>query len=263
MKKLIALTALATAGISLAQTTSTTEVSFDKLSILEKTSVDYFVEAQDKIAGNTADGAQGDVEMYNSISLRYRVAENITAQFNPRFTLSDAGDDRFDDHDLRVGLSGNLFSDAFATTIQYIVPTSVNTLNADETDGQIRITQGHAIDIDDMNNIAASVQFRKTFRKNVPAGSEWALLPYLSYTNKKISENITARIDYEGYLPHQEGKDILHVENEADQFNRLLVGADLSNVPGLNSVYPYLTHYPMRTKALDQTGVGVQVFKSF
>ena len=265
MKKIIALSALMTVSGVMAQSTTSTDLDVSKKSLKERISASWFIEAQDKVAGND-EGATQDVEVYNSVSLKFQVTNTLKAYFNPRFTIQDSGDDRFNDHDLRLGLTGNVIGNdlGISTTLEYIVPTTANTLNDDDFDGQVRLSNDKTFKIDDANSLIALIQLRRTFVKNTDGPhSELSILPWLSYTNTKLSEKAAIRVDYEGNIVHNAGKSLNNMTEAGDQDNRILVGADIASIPGLNSVYAYATHYPMRTKALDQTGLGVQIYKAF
>lgn len=268
MRKIIALTTLIAAGSSLAQTTSTTEVSTSKKTLKERIGVSWFAEAQDKMVGNSEEGvdgvsAQKDVEVYNSVSLSYEINEKMKAVFNPRFTISDAGDDRMDDHDLRLRLNGSYINPNIYTSLSFIVPTSANTLNGDTFDGQVRFYNDYTAKIDNVNTITAGADIRKTFTKNTPGDvSLYSILPYVSYVNNSLSEKVGIRVDYEGYLSQNAGKDFNSV-TIVENGDRLLVGANLKDVGPIDSLYPYVTHYPQLTKTTESLGIGAQIFKKF
>jgi hypothetical protein len=260
MRKIIALSTMVAASASFAAgTTSTKKIDVSQQSLKERISFSWFAEAlKDNATSNSKDS-----EVYNSISMKFKVSEKMTAAFNPRFTIQDSTKDQVAEHDLRLGLSGQYLVDGISTNLQFVVPTTAETTENANLITQLRFSNSKSIKIDSFNAVNASLQFRRNINKaSVTSQSEYALYPGLTYTNNALSEKYTLRMDWEHKMSHVEGKALNHMI-KSDPSERIVAGVDMSDTLGMTSFFPYLAHVTNKVKSTDQLSIGAQIYKSF
>lgn len=260
MRKIIALSTMVAASASFAAgTTSTKKVDVSQQSIKERISFSWFAEALKQDASSDSK----DSELYNSISMKFKISDKMTAAFNPRFTIQDSSKDQMNEHDLRLGLGGEYLFTGISTNLQFIVPTTAATTEEANLITQLRFTNSKSFTVDSFNSIDALIQLRRNINKgSVTSQSEFSLLPGITFKNTALSEKYTLRVDWEGYLSQNEGKSLNNITT-VNGGDRIVAGVDMSNLMGMNSVFPYIEHVTSEVKGTEKLGIGAQIYKSF
>lgn len=273
MKKIIALTTLVVAGSALAAGTTSTQVDVSKMAIKDRIGMWYWGEST--VAKRTR--SNGDVvqavDFVNYLNTSFKVNNDITANLTLRGNFSDNNTekqmgegDNFSQWDTRLGADYTVFNNGTNKVRLrgvFELPTSQSSIDND------KITRAKAYVIlntkfDDHNKLVSLVNYNKDFyqdaQDSVDSTSKYYMTQWFSYTNTALSEKIVPKVELELVQRHMGGAADNYLTASSDE-ERLLVGAEF-DVAGV-SVYPFLSHDPSRVKALDQTGLGAQLFKSF
>lgn len=274
MNKLIALTALVacfTSASALAQsTTSTATIKTSAKSFKQRLGFSYFGQL-DKVAlsENTVDGKNSS--FFNQFTASYELDSTSFLYIIPRFQIVDGADengkgDRFDELDTRLRYSTQIFklgNHTFETYLTAELPTSKGSMAAKKII-RTRAAIFDAARLDDYNTLLVWLEWSKDYYQESQGPtdtiSRYSIGSWISYRNSKIfSEKYVLRFDYSSSLAHMEG-------GYSD--NYLMNGSETISA-GVNlriaaaSVFPYISHQPAGTKAVDTLGGGVQIIKNF
>lgn len=274
MKKIIALTTLLAASGSFAASTNTTTTEVK--SIKDRISTWYYGEIDtDRVSNNDDEGlGQQGTDFLNYLNIGYEINSsnvfNLTLRMNATDKISGNGEgDRYEELDPRVAVKTTIFKNEKSSlkwNTMFELPASrySNYEHGDERITRFKPSMTYSTKIDDYNSLILFGGFNKTFYKrntaSVDETSRHYLTSWISYTNSALSEKYKLKIDFEGLMRHNAGKDDLNVTASSGE-ERILAGVN-TEIAGTDLFF-YAQHDPSLVKAADKVGAGVQIFKVF